>query len=274
MGRRQLRVGRRRLRGRRARWRRSSRCASACPRCAPSSSSTRRATTADAISLDEVRERGRGRDARRARARAPPPSTPDDPFTFIYTSGTTGPPKGCVLTHGNYRAVLDMLESSAAPSQDDEVTYLFLPLAHAFALLIQLVDFDLGTTHRLLRRRHARRSSPELQRGQADLPARRPAHLREDLHARARLAAARGPGEDAGRRQARRAGPRPAGPRRGGPARAAARPSRRPRSSCSRTCARSSAGACARRSPARRRSPRRSSSSSTAAACRCSRATA
>ena len=30
--------------------------------------------------------------------------TPEDPYTFIYTSGTTGPPKGCVLSHGNYCA--------------------------------------------------------------------------------------------------------------------------------------------------------------------------
>ena len=31
-------------------------------------------------------------------------------------------------------------------THDDEITYLFLPLAHAFALLIQLVSFDRGTT--------------------------------------------------------------------------------------------------------------------------------
>jgi long-chain acyl-CoA synthetase len=100
--------------------------------------------TADAISLDEVRERGRGRDAAELEARTAA-VTPDDPFTFIYTSGTTGPPKGCVLTHGNYRRVVTMLESAGA-IQDEEVTYLFLPLAHAYALLIQLVNFDVGTT--------------------------------------------------------------------------------------------------------------------------------
>ena len=100
--------------------------------------------TADAISLDEVRERGRGRDAAELEARTAA-VTPDDPFTFIYTSGTTGPPKGCVLTHGNYRRVVTMLESAGAV-QDGEVIYLFLPLAHAYALLIQLVNFDIGTT--------------------------------------------------------------------------------------------------------------------------------
>jgi long-chain acyl-CoA synthetase len=100
--------------------------------------------TADAISLDEVRERGRGRDVAELEARTAA-VTPEDPFTFIYTSGTTGPPKGCVLTHGNYRRVVTMLESAGAVLED-EVTYLFLPLAHAYALLIQLVNFDVGTT--------------------------------------------------------------------------------------------------------------------------------
>src|ERR687883_576805 len=61
----------------------------------------------DAISLDDLRRRGNRRDADLLRARTEAVG-PDDPFTFIYTSGTTGPPKGCVLTHGNYRSVLDM----------------------------------------------------------------------------------------------------------------------------------------------------------------------
>jgi long-chain acyl-CoA synthetase len=100
--------------------------------------------TADAISLDEIRARGRGRDAAELEARTAAVK-PEDPFTFIYTSGTTGPPKGCVLTHGNYRRVVTMLESAGAV-QEEEVTYLFLPLAHAYALLIQLVNFDVGTT--------------------------------------------------------------------------------------------------------------------------------
>jgi long-chain acyl-CoA synthetase len=100
--------------------------------------------TADAIALEEVRERARGRDGAELDARTAAVA-PEDPFTFIYTSGTTGPPKGCVLTHGNYRQVVTMLESAGAV-QDDELTYLFLPLAHAYALLIQLVNFDIGTT--------------------------------------------------------------------------------------------------------------------------------
>jgi long-chain acyl-CoA synthetase len=98
----------------------------------------------DAIALDAVRDRGRGRDAGELEARAAA-VTPDDPFTFIYTSGTTGPPKGCVLSHGNYRSVLSMCESLDVIT-GDERTYLFLPLAHSFALLIQLLSYDVGGT--------------------------------------------------------------------------------------------------------------------------------
>jgi long-chain acyl-CoA synthetase len=102
------------------------------------------AKTLAAIPLEELRERGRTRDvaeleARRAAVRS------EDPFTFIYTSGTTGPPKGCVLSHGNYRSIVDMVRE-VGEIQGDEVTYLYLPLAHSFALLIQLAAFDLGST--------------------------------------------------------------------------------------------------------------------------------
>jgi long-chain acyl-CoA synthetase len=71
--------------------------------------------------------------------------TPDDICTFIYTSGTTGPPKGCIISHGNYRAMLNMV-NEVSVIEDEDLTYLYLPLAHSFALLIQLGSFDLGTT--------------------------------------------------------------------------------------------------------------------------------
>jgi long-chain acyl-CoA synthetase len=97
-----------------------------------------------AIPLDEVRRRGAGRPADELEARRAAVK-PEDPFTFIYTSGTTGPPKGCVLTHGNYSAIVEMV-GEAGEIQGDEVIYLYLPLAHSFALLIQLAVFDLGGT--------------------------------------------------------------------------------------------------------------------------------
>src|SRR3954449_5004480 len=46
-------------------------------------------TDGDAITLDELRERGRSRDVAELEARSAA-VTPEDPFTFIYTSGTTG----------------------------------------------------------------------------------------------------------------------------------------------------------------------------------------
>jgi long-chain acyl-CoA synthetase len=97
-----------------------------------------------AIPLDEVRRRGAGKPADELEARRAAVK-PEDPFTFIYTSGTTGPPKGCVLTHGNYSAIVEMV-GEAGEIQGDEVIYLYLPLAHSFALLIQLAVFDLGGT--------------------------------------------------------------------------------------------------------------------------------
>ena len=96
------------------------------------------------VTLEQVRERGRGRSPEELEARRAAVS-PEDPFTFIYTSGTTGPPKGCVLTHGNYRSIIGMI-SEAGEIQGDEVIYLYLPLAHSYALLIQLAVFNLGGT--------------------------------------------------------------------------------------------------------------------------------
>jgi long-chain acyl-CoA synthetase len=98
----------------------------------------------DAISLDDLRERGRGRDAAEVAERAAA-VRPEDPYTFIYTSGTTGPPKGCVLSHGNYRSVLSMcLEIDVL--EDGDSVYLYLPLAHSYALLIQLLAVDVGAS--------------------------------------------------------------------------------------------------------------------------------
>ena len=99
---------------------------------------------ADAVPLDHVRERGRDIEESALEERSTAVG-PEDAFTFIYTSGTTGPPKGCVLSHSNYRDVLDMCETIDVVRADESV-YLFLPLAHAFALLIQLLTFDVGGT--------------------------------------------------------------------------------------------------------------------------------
>jgi long-chain acyl-CoA synthetase len=98
----------------------------------------------DALSAAAISAKGAAADPDSWRARYEA-VTPADICTFIYTSGTTGPPKGCIISHGNYRAMLDMVNGVNVIEPED-LTYLYLPLAHSFALLIQLGSFDLGTT--------------------------------------------------------------------------------------------------------------------------------
>ncbi|GAA1357262.1 AMP-dependent synthetase/ligase [Streptomyces beijiangensis] len=62
---------------------------------------------------------------------------PSDLCSIVYTSGTTGPPKGCRLTHGNLGAVLEANLDVVEGGPGDR-TYLYLPLAH---LLAQLIEF-------------------------------------------------------------------------------------------------------------------------------------
>jgi long-chain acyl-CoA synthetase len=98
----------------------------------------------DMITVDTVRERGRARNGDEFAARIAEVE-PADVATYIYTSGTTGPPKGCVIDHANWRSMLDMIQEEDV-LVENEVAYLFLPLAHAFARLIQLGAMDVGAT--------------------------------------------------------------------------------------------------------------------------------
>ncbi|MGW0393521.1 AMP-dependent synthetase/ligase [Streptomyces sp. NPDC003042] len=61
---------------------------------------------------------------------------PEADASIVYTSGTTGLPKGCRLTHGNLGAIQDATLPLIAGGPGDS-TYLYLPLAHLLAQLIQ-----------------------------------------------------------------------------------------------------------------------------------------
>jgi long-chain acyl-CoA synthetase len=98
----------------------------------------------DALSMEELTAKGAGGSDEGWKALYEA-VTSADICTFIYTSGTTGPPKGCIISHGNYRSMLDMV-NGVSVIEDEDVAYLYLPLAHSFALLIQFGTFDLGTT--------------------------------------------------------------------------------------------------------------------------------
>ncbi|MEU9146258.1 AMP-dependent synthetase/ligase [Streptomyces sp. NPDC048349] len=61
---------------------------------------------------------------------------PEADASIVYTSGTTGLPKGCRLTHGNLGAIQDATLPLVKGGPGDS-TYLYLPLAHLLAQLIQ-----------------------------------------------------------------------------------------------------------------------------------------
>jgi long-chain acyl-CoA synthetase len=94
--------------------------------------------------LDHLREDGLGVDDAQLRERRRAVSA-DDLATIIYTSGTTGRPKGCMLSHGNLlyegRVAIDSLQRILG---QDASTLLFLPLAHVFARVIQVVCVERG----------------------------------------------------------------------------------------------------------------------------------
>ncbi|MBB4894454.1 long-chain acyl-CoA synthetase [Streptomyces olivoverticillatus] len=68
---------------------------------------------------------------------------PSDLCTIIYTSGTTGLPKGCCLTHGNVvaqqNATADLTDGGPG-----DTTYLYLPLAHVLAQIVQFTSLRQG----------------------------------------------------------------------------------------------------------------------------------
>jgi long-chain acyl-CoA synthetase len=69
-----------------------------------------------------------------------------DVYTFIYTSGTTGPPKGCMMLHRNYYAMVDSISRVDHFTIERDVMLLFLPLAHNFGRCMALLGARMGFT--------------------------------------------------------------------------------------------------------------------------------
>ncbi len=68
---------------------------------------------------------------------------PEDIAMIVYTSGTTGRPKGCTLTHVNMTSCCRITSELEVIGPDD-VVYLFLPMAHVFAQVVQLSASSVG----------------------------------------------------------------------------------------------------------------------------------
>ncbi len=68
----------------------------------------------------------------------------DDLATIVYTSGTTGVPKGCEITHRNLQFIAAAATTAIPEVLSDKTnsTVLFLPLAHIFGRIIQVIVVD------------------------------------------------------------------------------------------------------------------------------------
>ena len=85
-----------------------------------------------------------------------------------------------MISHGNYRSMVTMALTEGV-LEKESTSYLYLPLAHSFALLIQFLSFDLGGNIAYWER-DPLKIIPNLAEVKPGLLPLGPAHLREDLH--------------------------------------------------------------------------------------------
>ena len=96
--------------------------------------------------LDDLAARGRAYAAEHPNAlrEAGERIEEDDLFTYIYTSGTTGPPKGCMISHRNYYAMVAVVDDLPSFTGPEDMMLLYLPLAHNFGRLMHLSGAYVG----------------------------------------------------------------------------------------------------------------------------------
>jgi long-chain acyl-CoA synthetase len=103
-------------------------------------------TTEDwVLTLDELERRGAARlekDPELVKERVGA-LTRDQLATLIYTSGTTGRPKGVRLPHDNWSYMAKAIAATGLVTQDD-VQYLWLPLAHVFGKVLTSGQIEVG----------------------------------------------------------------------------------------------------------------------------------
>src|SRR5271165_604158 len=98
-----------------------------------------------AMTLAELRARGAEVDAEQVDGRVAAVE-PGDLASLVYTSGTTGPPKACMLSHSNWMSTAGMYEQVLDFEDPPVIVFMFLPLAHSLARIIQMVTIDVGGT--------------------------------------------------------------------------------------------------------------------------------
>src|SRR5918993_1335278 len=96
--------------------------------------------------LEDLAARGRAHAAEHPNAlrEAAAQVEEDDLFTYIYTSGTTGPPKGCMISHRNYYAMVAVVDDLPSFTGPEDTMLLYLPLAHNFGRLMHLSGAYVG----------------------------------------------------------------------------------------------------------------------------------
>jgi long-chain acyl-CoA synthetase len=96
--------------------------------------------------LDDLAARGRAYAAEHPTAldEARAAIEENDLFTYLYTSGTTGPPKGCMISHLNYYAMVAVVDDLPSFTGPEDTMLLYLPLAHNFGRLMHLSGAYVG----------------------------------------------------------------------------------------------------------------------------------